>query len=52
MEKLHQQKSWLQSQIDLGKNARDIANENNISYKLVEIYLEKYNIPFTPKERR
>jgi hypothetical protein len=51
MEKLHQQKSWLQSQIDLGKNSKKIANENNISYKLVEIYLRKFDIPHTPKER-
>jgi hypothetical protein len=47
----HQDKDWLQSQIDLGKNSKAIANENNISYKLVEIYLQKFNIPFTPKER-
>jgi hypothetical protein len=51
VERLHQQKDWLQSQIDLGKSSKDIANENNISYRLVEIYLRKYEIPFTPKER-
>jgi len=28
-----------------------IPEERNISYKLVEIYLRKYEIPFTPKER-
>jgi DNA-binding NarL/FixJ family response regulator len=51
MEKLHQEKDWLQSQIDSGKSSKQIANENNISYKLVEIYLSKFNIPFKPKER-
>jgi hypothetical protein len=51
MEKLHQQKDWLQSQINLGKSSKQIANENNISFKLVEIYLSKHEIPFTPKVR-
>jgi len=49
--KQHQDKDWLQSQIDLGKTSKVIANENNISHKLVEIYLRKYEIPFTPRER-
>jgi hypothetical protein len=51
MEKLHQQKDWLQSQIDLGKNSKSIANENNISFKLVELYLAKHGIDFVPKPR-
>lgn len=51
MEKLHQQKDWLQSQIDLGKNSKQIANENNISFKLVELYLTKHGLKFVPKTR-
>lgn len=47
--KNHQNETWLRSQIDLGKTSKDIATENNISYKLVEIYLTKFKIPFTPK---
>jgi hypothetical protein len=46
-EKNHQNKEWLQQQIDLGKTTKEIANENKISYKLVELYLNQYNIPFT-----
>jgi DNA-binding NarL/FixJ family response regulator len=49
MMKNHQEEDWLRSQIDLGKSSRNIANENNISYKTVELYLRKFNIPFTPK---
>jgi len=44
-QKNHQNKEWLQEQINLGKTSRDISKENKISYKLVEIYLRKYNIP-------
>jgi hypothetical protein len=50
-EKLHQNKEWLQSQIDSGKSSKIIANENNLSYKLVESYLQKFDIPFVPKNR-
>jgi DNA-binding NarL/FixJ family response regulator len=51
MEKLHQDKLWLSDQLASGKSSKEIANENNISYKLVETYLRKFNIPHTPKER-
>ena len=44
---LHQDKNYLTQQIELGKTSRDISNELHVSYKLVEIYLEKYQIPFT-----
>ena len=50
MEKLHQQKDWLQSQVDLGKTSKKIADEHNLSYKLVELYLRKFNIPFKPRK--
>lgn len=42
---------YLKNQIDLGKSTKEIADENNVSFKLVELYLTKYNIPFTPKTR-
>jgi FixJ family two-component response regulator len=48
--KLHQDKNWLESQISEGKTSKQIADENNISYKLVEIYLRQHGIPFTPKK--
>jgi DNA-binding NarL/FixJ family response regulator len=51
MEKLHQNKSWLAEQIAAGKNSKAIADEQRISYKLVELYLRKFDIPHTPKER-
>ena len=49
--KLHQDETYLKEQIALGKTSKDIADENRVSFKLVELYLTKYNIPFTPKER-
>ncbi len=51
MERPHQNKLWLSDQLAAGKSSKQIANENNISYKLVEIYLRKFDIPHTPKER-
>jgi hypothetical protein len=49
--KNHQNKTYLEEQIALGKTSKDIADENRVSFKLVEIYLTKYNIPYTPKVR-
>jgi hypothetical protein len=46
IQKSHHNKEWLQQQIDLGKTSKEIAKDNKISYKLVEIYLKKYEIPF------
>jgi transposase len=42
--KLHQEKNYLQTKMDEGYTSRDISKELNVSYKLVEIYLRKYNI--------
>lgn len=47
--KRHQDETYLKEQIALGKTSKDIADEDNISYKLVELYLKKYEIPFTPR---
>jgi hypothetical protein len=45
-EKLHDNKEYLAAEIAAGKTSRDIANTNRVSYKLVEINLTKYGIPF------
>lgn len=44
---LHQDETYLRQQMESGKTSRDISSELHVSYKLVEIYLEKYDIPFT-----
>ena len=44
---LHRDESYLRKAIGSGKTSRDIGKELRVSYKLVEIYLEKYQIPFT-----
>lgn len=46
MDKLHKDEVWLREQAKT-KNSRTISSELGISYKLVELYLEKFNIPFT-----
>lgn len=46
MRKLHQDPEFLKKAIDMGSNSREIAKELRVSYKLVELYLEKHNIPF------
>ena len=44
---LHQDEAYLRQAMESGKTSRDISKELGVSYKLVEIYLEKYQIPFT-----
>ena len=44
---LHQDETYLRHAMESGKTSRDISKELGVSYKLVEIYLEKYQIPFT-----
>lgn len=51
MMKNHQNEAYLREQIALNKSTKTIADENNVSFKLVELYLTKYNIPYKPKER-
>jgi len=50
MEKIHQNKDWLAEQIAAGKTSKSIADEHKISYKLVELYLRKFNIKHTPRK--
>lgn len=49
--KNHHNETYLREQIALGKSTKEIADENRVSFKLVELYLTKYNIDFEPKER-
>jgi orotate phosphoribosyltransferase-like protein len=44
--KLHQSPEFLKKAMSAGLTSRDIASELRVSYKLVELYLEKHQIPF------
>lgn len=46
--KNHHDPRYLQKKIDEGYTSKDIAKELRISYKLVELYLRKFEIPFVP----
>jgi DNA-binding NarL/FixJ family response regulator len=50
--KLHQDQNHLQTKIDEGYTSKEIANQLRVSYKLVEIYLRKYGIKHTPKNKQ
>ena len=47
--KLHQNKEYLEEQINVGKSSADISKELSVSWKLVEIYLRKYGIDHISK---
>lgn len=51
MEKLYQNKEYLQEQTRLGKSSKDISKDIGVSWRLVEIYLRKFDIPHIPKEQ-
>lgn len=51
MMKNHQNKEFLEEQIKLGKTSKDISKDIGVSWRLVEIYLRKFDIPHTPKEK-
>jgi transposase len=50
--KLHQDQNYLQTKISEGYNSKEIAKELRVSYKLVEIYLVKYNIKHESQRER
>lgn len=50
MDKLHQSPEFLKKAISDGLTSRDIAKDLRVSYKLVEIYLEKHEIPFVSQK--
>lgn len=45
--KFHQNKEFLQKAIEMGSTPKEIAKELRVSYKLVELYLRKYEIKHT-----
>lgn len=47
--KLHQSKEYLEQQIAAGKSSVDISKELSVSWKLVEIYLRKFDIKHISK---
>jgi DNA-binding CsgD family transcriptional regulator len=49
--KLHQDQNYLQQKISEGHSSKDIGNELRVSYKLIEIYLKKFNIPFVSQRQ-
>ena len=48
--KLHHNKEWLQEQLAAGKTSKDLANEINVSYKLIERHLLEFGLPFTSQK--
>ena len=46
MTKLHQNEEFLREAIGRGSTPKEIAKELRVSYRLVELYLKKYEIPF------
>lgn len=50
MTKLHQNEEFLRKTIELGSTPKEIAKELRVSYKLVELYLTKFGIPFTSQK--
>jgi len=49
--KEHQNQNYLQQKIDEGFNSRDIGKELKVSYRLVEIYLRKFDIKHVSQVR-
>jgi hypothetical protein len=44
--KYYEDKNWLQNEYStLQKSSREIGNELHVSYKLIEIWLAKFDIP-------
>ena len=48
--KFHQNEEFLRKAIDLGSTPKEIAKELRVSYKLVELYLRKYDIAFVSQQ--
>lgn len=45
-ERKYEDAAWLREQyVTLQRSSKEISKELHVSYKLVEIYLEKFNIP-------
>lgn len=50
MDKLHKNEEFLRVEMDRGRTSKDIAKRLRVSYKLVELYLRKYGIPFQSQQ--
>ena len=48
MTKPHQDERFLREQVEAGGNSRSISAKLGVSWRLVEIYLRKFNINHTP----
>jgi hypothetical protein len=48
--KKHHNKVWLQEQLAAEKTSKDIAKDINVSYKLIELYLRQFDLPFTSQK--
>tara|TARA_B110000977_G_scaffold16276_1_gene19979 strand:- start:122 stop:301 length:180 start_codon:yes stop_codon:yes gene_type:complete len=48
--KKHQNKTWLEEGLAAGKTSKDLSNEVNVSYKLIERHLLEFGIPFTSQK--
>jgi transposase len=48
--KLHHDKEYLQKKIDEGYTSKDISKELKVSYKVVELFLRKFGIPFVSQK--
>jgi hypothetical protein len=46
--KEHNNPDYLRKEIENGENSRSISKKLGVSWKLVEINLKKYGVPFTP----
>tara|TARA_B110000503_G_C6859239_1_gene294097 strand:- start:251 stop:412 length:162 start_codon:yes stop_codon:yes gene_type:complete len=46
MDRLHTNEEFLRVEMERGRTSKDIGKRLRVSYKLVELYLRKYGIPF------
>jgi hypothetical protein len=47
MDKVYMDKDWLLAKIGSGETSRSISKQLGVSYHLVEIYLDKFNIKYS-----
>lgn len=52
MLRLHKDEEFLRSEMAKGRTSRDISKDLHVSYKLVELYLRKYKIPFDSQQTK
>ena len=53
MDNLHKNEEFLRVEVlQRGRNSKEIAKRLRVSYKLIELYLMKYNIPFVSQNTK